>query len=126
MVVISSRVAHVWTNPGAFALQVVRAFRANQGLLLAGAVAYYMLLSIVPLLILMVIGLSHVVDQAELLDTLRRALEWIVPGQGKAVAEELTAFLKHRAAIGLPLLVTMLVFSSLAFTGRTAPRPPLR
>jgi uncharacterized BrkB/YihY/UPF0761 family membrane protein len=30
----------------------LRAFRANQGLLLAGAVAYYTLLSIVPLLIL--------------------------------------------------------------------------
>jgi hypothetical protein len=29
---------------GAFALRSIRAFRANQGLLLAGAVAYYALL----------------------------------------------------------------------------------
>jgi len=116
MAVLSPRAAQILQHPGAFALQVVRAFRRNQGLLLAGAVAYYMLLSIVPLLILMVIALSHVIDQAELLETLRRALEWVVPGQGKAVAEELTAFLAHRLVIGIPLLVTMLVFSSLAFT----------
>ena len=52
------------THPGAFALRVLRAFRANQGLLLAGAVAYYTLLSIVPLLILMLIALSQIIDQA--------------------------------------------------------------
>lgn len=93
----------------------MRAFRANQGLLLAGAVAYYTLLSIVPLLILMVIALSQVIDQAELLSTLRRALEHVVPGQGKAVVLELAAFLEHREVIGWVLLVTMLFFSSLAF-----------
>ena len=68
-------------HPATFALQVIRAFRANLGLLLAGAVAYYTLLSIVPLLILVVIGLSQVVDQAVLFATLRRALEWVAPGQ---------------------------------------------
>jgi uncharacterized BrkB/YihY/UPF0761 family membrane protein len=41
-------------------------------LLLAGAVAYYALLSIVPLLILSVIALSQVIDPAELLRTLAR------------------------------------------------------
>jgi hypothetical protein len=35
--------------PGRFALQVLGAFTRNQGLLLSGAVAYYMLLSIIPL-----------------------------------------------------------------------------
>ncbi len=93
----------------------MRAFRANQGLLLAGAVAYYALLSIVPLLILMVIALSYVIDQAELLSTLRRALEHVVPGQGKAVVQELAAFLKHGEVIGWVLLVTMIFFSSLGF-----------
>ena len=56
---LTPRAAHVVSAPVAFALQVLRAFRANQGLLLAGAVAYYALLSIVPLLILMVIALSQ-------------------------------------------------------------------
>ena len=103
-------------HPAAFALQVIRAFRANQGLLLAGAVAYYTLLSIVPLLILVVIGLSQVVDQAVLFDTLRRALAWVMPGQSKAVVQELAAFLEHGAVLGWVLLATMLFFSSLAFS----------
>ena len=47
------RLAEVLQHPGRFLLQVLRAFRANQGLLLAGAVAYYALLSIVPLFLLM-------------------------------------------------------------------------
>ena len=77
-------------------LRTLAAFRANQGLLLAGAVAYYALLSIVPLLILTVIALSHVVDQAELLPTLGRYLEWLVPGQAQAHRAELANFLAHR------------------------------
>ena len=115
MPLLSPQAAQILQHPGAFALQVMRAFRANQGLLLAGAVAYYTLLSIVPLLILMVIALSHVIDQAELLATLRRALEHVVPGQGKAVVLELAAFLEHRNVIGWVLLATMIFFSSLAF-----------
>ena len=53
-----------------FSLRVLGAFRANQGLLLAGGVAYYTLLSLVPLLILMLIALSHLLDEARLLATL--------------------------------------------------------
>src|SRR5439155_16068936 len=108
--------AYVVTHPGAFTLRVLRAFRANQGLLLAGAVAYYTLLSIVPLLILMVIALSQIIDQGELLGTLGRYLEWLIPGQSKAVIGELAGFLDHRGVIGWVLLVTMIFFSSLAFT----------
>jgi len=103
-------------HPGAFALQTLKAFRANQGLLLAGAVAYYALLSIVPLLILTVIALSYVINQAELLDTLGRYLEWLVPGQSHSIVAELMNFLDHRGVIGWVLLATMIFFSSLAFT----------
>jgi membrane protein len=112
---INPRIIHVLKNPAGFALQVLKAFRANQGLLLAGAVAYYALLSILPLLILMVIALSHVIDQAVLLATLRGALEYVVPGEGDAVVVELQAFLDHREVIGWVLLVTMLFFSQLGF-----------
>ncbi len=115
MKLLTPRAAHVVRNPGAFVLQVLRAFQANQGLLLAGAVAYYALLSILPLLILMVIALSHVIDQDVLLATLRRALEYVVPGEGRAVVVELKAFLDHREVIGWLLLITMLLASSLGF-----------
>jgi len=115
MKLIDPRTTFILKNPVAFALRVLRAFQANQGLLLAGAVAYYALLSIVPLLILMVIALSQVIDQDVLLVTLDRALEYVVPGEGKAVVVELRAFLDHRKVIGWVLSVTLLFFSSLGF-----------
>ncbi|HET8876468.1 MAG TPA: ribonuclease R, partial [Casimicrobiaceae bacterium] len=69
------------SDPLCFLKQTVRAFRANQGLLLAGGVAYYTLLSIVPLMILLVIILSHVIEAEALLATLARYLEIVAPGQ---------------------------------------------
>ena len=107
---------YVIHHPGAFALRVIKGFRANQGLLLAGAVAYYALLSIVPLLILMAIALSHVVDQSALLEALGRYIGWLAPGQSDFIVGELENFLAHRELMGWVLLVTMLFFSSLAFT----------
>ncbi len=116
MRIVSHQVEYVVRNPGKFAWHVLKGFKKNQGLLLAGAVAYYALLSVVPLLILSVIALSHWVDQRELLMTLGRYLEWLIPGQSKAVVAELSHFLEHSDVIGWVLLATMLFFSSLAFT----------
>jgi membrane protein len=99
-----------------FAWEVLRAFRANQGLLLAGAVAYYTLLSLLPLLVLILIGLAHVTDQALLLGTIEEYLEFLVPGQSGPVMEQLRIVLDHRDVIGGILLVSMLFFSALAFT----------
>ena len=103
------------THPRAFAYRVLCGFRANQGLLLAGAVAYYSLLSIVPLLILSVIALSHVLPEGEVLETVGRYLGWVVPSQSNAIQGELAAFLAHKEIVGWLLLATMLFFSSLAF-----------
>jgi YihY family inner membrane protein len=116
MRILSPQAAQVLGSPRVFGWRVLKNFRANQGLLLAGAVAYYALLSVVPLLILTVIALSHVVDQAELLSTLGRYLEWLMPGQSQAIVDELSNFLDHRDVIGWVLFATMLFFSSLAFT----------
>ena len=116
MKIIGPQAEYVLTHPRAFALQILKGFRANQGLLLSGAVAYYALLSIVPLLILTVIALSHVIDQAELLQTLGRYLEWLIPGQSGSIVDELANFLEHRDVVGWVLFGTMIFFSSLAFT----------
>ena len=116
MAASARRAAFLALHPGTFVLRVLRSFRANQGLLLAGAVAYYTLLSLVPLLILILIALSRVIDQGELLATLGRYLEWLIPGQSRALIGELARFLDHRDVIGWVLLATMLFFSSLAFT----------
>ena len=108
--------AYILAHPLAFVWQTLKGFKANQGMLLAGAVAYYALLSIVPFLMLVVVALSHFIDEAELLSTLGRYLEWLVPSQSRAVVLELSNFVKDRNIVTGVLLVVMLFFSSLAFT----------
>lgn len=115
MPIIDPRLGLLLAHPAAFSLRVLRNFQRNQGLLLAGAVAYYALLSIVPMLILILIALSHLTPEAELLQTLRRYLDWLLPGQAPALVAELVLFLAHRQVIGWTLALTMLFSSSLAF-----------
>src|SRR3954465_1723130 len=111
MHVLSPAAAYVLAHPGTFTKRVLKGFQSNQGLLLAGAVAYYALLSIVPLLILIVIVLSHMLDTTLLLETVGHYLEWLVPGQSAAIVEELASFLAHRDLMGWLLLFTMVFFS---------------
>lgn len=103
-------------SPVAFAWRTLKSFGNNQGVLLAGAVAYYALLSLVPLLILAVIGLSRLIEQGEILGALGHYLEWLVPSQSRAVLADVSDFLDNRVTIGAVLLATMLFFSSLAFS----------
>ena len=116
MMHLGNSALHVITPPLVFLLRTLRGFQKNQGLLLAGAIAYYALLSTVPFLILTVLALSYLVERAELLDTLQRYLEWLVPSQSSALLMDLTHFLENGAVIGVVLLVTMLFFSTLTFS----------
>ena len=113
---LSKSTLQVLIHPADFALRTLRSFINNQGLLLAGAVAYYALLSVLPLLTLSVIALSQLVDQAVLLNTLGRYLEWLVPSQSQAVLLDVSGFLEKRVSYGAVLLATMIFFSSLAFS----------
>ena len=93
----------------------MRTFRANQGMLLAGAVAYYTLLSLVPMLVVTVIGLAQFVNEERLLQSLVDYLDFLVPGQAALIVDQLRLVLAHREVIGGVLLVTLLFFSALAF-----------
>ena len=116
MLYLGNAALHVIKHPLAFVLQTLKGFQKNQGILLAGAISYYALLSVVPFLILTVLALSHLVERAELLNTLRRYLEWLIPSQSTALLLDLNRFLENGAVLGVVLLVTMLFFSSLAFS----------
>lgn len=99
-----------------FILQTLRSFGRNQGLLLAGALAYYALLSLLPLLILSVVGLSQLIERNVLLDTIALYLDWLLPNVSQGLVDDISAFLNHRATIGLVMLGSLLFFSSLAFS----------
>src|SRR5215210_5988910 len=103
---LGRRATKVLQHPGAFALAVLKGFRANQGVLLAGAVAYYTPLSLVPLLILLLMALSHIIPEDQLLLTLREYLEFVVPGQSIALVEEVRTFLAHKQVVGGILFIT--------------------
>jgi YihY family inner membrane protein len=111
----SKATQHILAHPLDFVLRTLRGFNKNQGMLMAGAIAYYALLSLVPLMILSIIVLSHLVEQRALLDALGHYLEWLVPSQSRAVLGDIANFLGDRTAIGVVLGVTLLFFSSLLF-----------
>lgn len=103
------------SHPLKFLWRVIKAFGANQGLLLSGAVAYYTLLSVVPIFTLFLVVLSHIIDDATLLHLLRENLQLFVPGLTDLLLEQVEMFIKHRSVIGWVGILMMLFFSSMAF-----------
>ena len=99
-----------------FTLHVLRDFHRRRGLLLAGAVAYYTLLSIVPLLALVLVGLSHFVNQEQLIHTITLNLELLIPGYAESLAGQVRIFLVNRHLVGAVGFLIMLFFSSMAFS----------
>jgi membrane protein len=99
-----------------FLVQTLQAFRANQGLLLSGAIAYYTLLSIIPLFTLLLMALSHVVAEEQLLQIVDKNLMLVVGDQAHVLVEQFAMFLQHRETTGWIVLLVLLFFSSMAFT----------
>jgi YihY family inner membrane protein len=99
-----------------FVHRLLADFRRNQGLLLAGAVAYNTLLSLIPLFALLLVGLSHLVDERRLIHAVALNIDFLVPGQSAAVTEQIAGFLKHRDLVGGVGIAALLFFSALAFS----------
>ncbi len=97
-------------------LRVLRSFKRNQGLLLSGALAYYTLLSIVPMSVLGLIVLSHFIGEERLFHTLSTYLEMVIPGYAATLTEQVRVFLEHRKVVGVFGFIVMLFFSSIAFS----------
>ena len=83
-----------------FVSTVIMDFRRSRALVLSGAVAYNTLLSIVPLFAVLLIALSHLVDEQRLLDTVTANLELLIPGQADAVTAQVARFLARRQVVG--------------------------
>ena len=98
-----------------FAGRVIRRFLDNKGLLLASAVSYNTLLSLIPLLALLLVILSHVYDEQRLTDLLLSELGALMPGHTDELSRQVQSFLGNRELIGWIGLVVLLFFSSWAF-----------
>ena len=86
-------------HPLRFAWRVLHRFHTNRGTLLASAIAYHALLSVVPLVILLLVALSHVVETPALLSTLQGYLEHLVPGETELILAQVAQFLSQRRSL---------------------------
>lgn len=111
-----STAAELMARAFRFLIRVARGFMRNQGLLLSGAVAYYTLMSIVPLSILALIVLTQFIDEQQLVLTLSTYLEMVIPGYSATLKEQVLSFLEHRNVIGIIGFLSLLFFSSTAFS----------
>jgi len=109
-------ISTVLKDPLGFLWRVAAGFRRNQGLLLSGAIAYYTLLSIVPLFILFLVLLSGFVNRTELLSSTAAYLNLLVPGQTDYLMKQVELFVSHKHVIGVVGVGMLLLFSSWAFT----------
>nr|WP_298055646.1 YihY/virulence factor BrkB family protein [uncultured Halomonas sp.] len=98
-----------------FAWRVLRHFFKNHGILLAGGVGYNILLSIVPLFALLVVLLTHVVDQQHLLNVLTVQARHLAPAHAEVLLEAVRSLLDSREVIGILSFPILLLFSSFAF-----------
>ena len=99
-----------------FTARVFRDFRKNQGFLLASAVAYNTLLSIVPLFAVLLVLASHVTSSRNLLTAVAAYTELLLPGRSGAVLDQVSALLAHREIVAGAGGLALLFFSSIAFT----------
>ncbi|GMV40790.1 MAG: hypothetical protein AMXMBFR64_25060 [Myxococcales bacterium] len=95
---------------------VARSFHANHGFLLAAAVAFQTLLSLIPLVLLLVVGLSHLVAPQRLMDGIVGTVGSVLPGQVELIQGIVASFLENRSLLGGFGILSLLFFSSLAFT----------
>lgn len=99
-----------------FLKRTLISFRANQGILLAGAIAYYTLLSIIPLFTLLIVALSHLIDEQKLLHIVQSNLSLIFGKQASQLTQQMQVFLDNRHTVGWIGFAILVFFSSIAFT----------
>ena len=103
-------------DSGASPVGVRKSSALHPRFLLAGAVAYYTLLSIVPMFALILVALSQVFDADLLLATMRDYLALVAPGPAESLTAQIATFLANWQVVGAVGVVILLFFSSLAFT----------
>lgn len=96
-------------------LAVFREFFKNHGILLAGGVGYNILLSMIPLLALFCVLLTHVVDEQKLLMIIAVQAAHLAPTHANLVLGTVQELMAAREMIGWLGIVALLFFSSFAF-----------
>lgn len=98
-----------------FVGRVFRGFLRNKGILLASAVGYNALLSLIPLFATTLVVLTHFYDDSVVTYALVARVRPLAPGLAPAAMEAVTSFLANRKMVGWGGLIVLFVVSSVAF-----------
>ena len=106
-----------WSGRVWFIFQaVVRKFFADNGLFLASALAFNLLLYFIPLSLLMVSVLGYtVLDSERVMNEVQSVLRAFLPRSQEALAENLAAVVADRGLLGFVGFVSFLIFSTFLF-----------
>lgn len=116
MIFFSNRALAVFRNPLQFLLRVLSTFYGNKGFLLASAVAYNTLLSLIPILALTAIGLSQWLPPELVFKAARNFLQLVAPTQVEPMLAQLHTFIIGSKVIGVIGALTLIFFSAFAFS----------
>lgn len=89
--------------------------RRNQVFLMAGAIAYNALLSLVPFFALILLTISSFMDARGLLETLHETIEVMIPGQSEVIIGQVQVVLTGRDGLGWVAFALLVFFSASAF-----------
>lgn len=98
-----------------FTWRVIQAFLSNQGILLAGGLAYNSLLSAIPLVAVVVMSLSFFIEEQQLLATISAELALVIPSHADTLTQTVRTLLENRSLISGLGIAVLLFFSSIAF-----------
>lgn len=98
-----------------FFRRVLHNFLRNHGILLAGGVGYNILLSAVPMLALMGVILTRIVDESQLMEVMSVQALHFSPAHADLWMDAVRAFMESRDVIGIVGIPVLLFFSSFAF-----------
>ncbi len=102
---------HVWR----LVVELTRKYAEDRGPLIAAAVSFFALLSIIPLVLLGVWGLGHFLSSREAFERVVDYLEGYLPGSSRIVERYLKALVKGQRAIGWLGLTGLLWSASQGF-----------
>lgn len=89
--------------------------RRNKVFLMAGAIAYNALLSLVPFFALILLTVSSFMDASGLLETLHETIEVMIPGQSEVIINQVRVLLTGREGLGWVAVALLIFFSASAF-----------
>ena len=98
-----------------FTGRVLSHLSKNHALLLAGGIAYNVMLSIVPLLTVLLAALTHLLDRQQLLDIISTELALLIPSESQMITDQVAALIDNADVIGGIGILVLLFFSTWAF-----------